>query len=156
MSKMSKPPSLSPAEIQRSLGRTKALAEAAALKPSVSDYVSEGVLDHSPETDAEGRINVKVTGHKRVVRMLQMNERHYARKGELGQELQGRIRRVPMRGRDGRVRMVAEEREDVSGRKHGAVRIGTVLRWGRPLPPSPDGTLRPLSLRAPWPWEKQA
>ena len=148
----SKAPSLSPSEVKRALGRGAALAKANALKPSVADMVSEGVLDHAPTPDAEGRIDTKVVGRDKVVRLLQMSERHYMARQEVAMERQALIRRVPMKGRDGRVRMVAEENEDRSGRKHGSVRLGVFARWGRPSK-RPDAV---LTNRVPWDWEKQA
>lgn len=43
-------------------------------RPSVEDYVAEGVIDHAPEPDSEGKIDMPIRGHERVVRALQMNE----------------------------------------------------------------------------------
>lgn len=140
----------SKAQLYRALEQGKALLKADKLKPAISDYVSEGVLKHAPEPDAQGKINVKVQGHDNVVRMLQMNEAHYFAKHDVGKERQALIRRVPMRGADGKVRMVAEQREDISGRKHKAVRLASV-RYGRPRRVE---HFQRIEGRIPWPWER--
>lgn len=65
---------VTPSLIKETVSEAEALATIHRSKPSVDDYISEGVLDSMPEEDAQGQIDVKVQGHDKVVRMLQMNE----------------------------------------------------------------------------------
>lgn len=46
-------------------------------KPTWQDYVDEGVIDRVPEPGPDGKFEMKVNGHDKVVRMLQMNEKAY-------------------------------------------------------------------------------
>lgn len=76
------PASVSDQEVAAAISETEALASIRKSKPSVEDYVAEGVLDATPEENAEGQIDVQVNGHDRVVRMLQMNEEFYRKESE--------------------------------------------------------------------------
>ena len=66
--------SLSPADIAESVAQAESLEKVKRARPSVEDYVSEGVLPHMPEVDDEGQVNCRIEGHENVVRALKMNE----------------------------------------------------------------------------------
>lgn len=68
------PESVSPAEVEACMSDAAALERVRSHRASVEDYVSEGVIDHMPEEDANGHIDVRIEGHDNVVRALQMNE----------------------------------------------------------------------------------
>lgn len=122
---MSKTPS--PSETQQALTSTAVIEKADAHRPGWGDLVSEGVIDHLPEPGADGEPETTVRGHENVVRLMQMNERANLIEGDYGLERQTGIRRIPMRDRHGRVRLVVEQNEDRSARKHGARRLATVI-----------------------------
>lgn len=128
---------LSPKQVNQALSEAAILEKAAKLKPSVSDYVSEGVIDHVPDPGPDGKIDQPIKGNRNVIRALQMMEAHYLEKGRIGAARQAGIRRIPMRDRHGRIRLVAEEREDHSALKNGSRRLVTVS--GRRLKDWPNG-----------------
>jgi hypothetical protein len=139
----------SPSEIQQASDTLAAVQKADALRPGWDDLLSEGVIDHIPEPGADGEPETTVHGHDKVVRLLQMQEQANLLDGERGEELQARIRRIPMRDRHGRIRMVAEEREDHSALKHGARRL-VAVRYGKP---KRVARYPILPGRIPFPWE---
>lgn len=63
-----------PEIIQSALDDSTAATKVKSLRPSLADYVAEGVIDSLPEPGPDGKYEAKVRGHDKVVRMLQMNE----------------------------------------------------------------------------------
>jgi hypothetical protein len=61
-------------QIEAAIADNAALEKVQRTRPRWEDYVSEGVIDHAPEMDPDGQARVSVSGHGKVVRMLQMNE----------------------------------------------------------------------------------
>lgn len=139
----------SQSEIQQSLTSSAVIEKADEQRPGWDDLVSEGVIDRLPEPGADGEPEMRVNGHDNVVRLLQMQEQANQIEGDYSLERQSGIRRIPMRDRTGRIRLVAEQNEDRSGRKHGAVRIASI-RYGKARRVS---RFPVLAERVPWPWE---
>lgn len=102
------------------------MADAAALesarrhRPSVEDYVSEGVIDHMPEVDANGQIDCKIEGHENVVRALQMNEEY--RRYESNH--------MDSRAESPRLRQKREERAEAQARKRWRPGRKTIVYMG--------------------------
>jgi hypothetical protein len=118
-------------EISQALDVTDKLQKAHDKAPSLDDLKAELGDAVQATVDSEGRVNGTIRGHDAVMRAWQMQHPYHMARADIAENRQATVQRVPMRGRDGKVRYVAEEREDRSGRKHGAVRLASV-RFGKP------------------------
>ena len=66
--------SLSPSDVAEAMSQSEALERVRQHRPSAEDYYAEGVIDSRPEPDAEGRVDIPISGHENVMRALKMNE----------------------------------------------------------------------------------
>lgn len=70
----SQKPAPSRDDVEQAMSQSAALDSVQRHRPHWDDYVSEGVIDSVPDSDASGEHRVQVRGHENVVKMLKMNE----------------------------------------------------------------------------------
>lgn len=114
---------LSEREVSQALDLTSRFAKAAEKAPSLTDLKDELGDAVQATVDSEGQVNGKIQGKDALFRAWDMQRDYFKAKGEITQEMQAGVRRLPMVDRNGRTRFVAEEREDFSARKHGSKRL---------------------------------